>query len=128
MSRYYALVLVPGQPSVEEACDIAEDLLYPYMHDPDDPDKPFHFDYMYSPDNIAALTDDEVTQHMWPVSGILDQVPLAELQVEAVLAPDGICHEQEPGLLWDNEPWLQEVRRTLEEHRGCLALRYVLHI
>jgi hypothetical protein len=83
---------------------------------------------MYSPDDIAALTDDKVTQHMWPVSGILDQVPLAELQVEAVLTPDGIWHEQEPGLLWDDETWLQEVRRMLEEHRGCLALRYVLHI
>ncbi len=128
MSRYYALVLVPDQPSVEQACDAAEELLYPYMHDPDEPTTPHHFDYMYSPDDIAALTDDEVTEHMWPVSEILDQIPLAELQLEAVLTPDGIWHEQETGFLWDDETWLRELRHLLEGHRECLGLRYVLHI
>ncbi len=81
MSRYYALVLVPSQISREEVNDAALELLYPYMYNPDEPTKAHNFDYMYSPEDIADLTNDDITDHMWPVSEILDPQTFAELRV-----------------------------------------------
>ncbi len=94
MSRYYALVLVPGDrntPDVE-ACEAAAELLYPYMHDPDGPTKDHTFDYVYDPEAIADLTDDDIADHVWPVSEILESDTLAGLQVEAIVTPDGAWH------------------------------------
>lgn len=127
MSRYYALVLVPGDIPEEATCDAALDLLYPYMRTGrGEPTEDFKFDYMYGPEDIADLTDDDVTQNMWRVGEILER--LADLEVEAILTPDGIWHETEPGQLWDDEPWLQNARHVLQQHRKCLALRHVLHV
>lgn len=124
MSRYCALVLIPGETSLEEA-GVALELLYPYMYDPDEPTKQHNFDYSYSPEEIADLTDDEISDQTWPVSEILDPRTLAGLQVEAIITPDGAWHE--PDQLWDDEAWLEEARNVLEQHRECLALRHVLH-
>ncbi len=60
MSRYYTLVLVPSEVTEEEACDAALELLYPYMYNPDEPAKVHKFDYGYGPEEIAALTDDDL--------------------------------------------------------------------
>jgi hypothetical protein len=128
MSRYYALVLLPGETSLEEAGDAARELLYPYMYDPDEPIKQHNFDYFYGPEDIADLTDDEISDHTWPVSEILDPRTLAGLQVEAIVTPDGTWHEpDDPGQVWDVEAWLEKARRILERHRECLALGHVLH-
>ena len=129
MSRYYALVLVPSEIPREEAGDAALELFYPYMHNPDEPTKAHNFDYMYSPEDIADLTDDDITDHMWSVSEILDPQTFAELQVEAIVTPDGAWHEpDDPGQLWDDPAWLEKARPLLEQNRECLALRHVLHI
>ena len=129
MSRYYALVLVPGEISLEEAGDAALDLLYPYMYNPDEPTRAHNFDYVYSPEDIADLTDDDFIDHVWPVNEILESEALAELQVEAIVTPDGAWHEpDDPAQLWDDPAWLEKARPLLERHRGCLALRHVLHI
>jgi hypothetical protein len=122
MSRYYALVLVPGEISREEAGDAALELLYPYMHNPDEPTQEHNFDYLYSPEDIADLTEDDITDHVWPVSEIAEPQTFAQLQVEAIVTPDGSWHEP------DDPAWLEKARPLLERHRGCLALRLVLHI
>jgi hypothetical protein len=129
MSRYYTLVVVPGDVDTpEEACDTAAGLLYPYMYNPDEPTRAHNFDYMYSPEDIADLTDDDVTDHMWCVSEILEPETLAELQVEAIVTLDGLWHEpDDPGQLCDDRAWLDKARQMLQQHRECLALRYVLH-
>ncbi len=45
MSRYYTLVVVPGDANApERACEAAEELLYPYMYDRDEPTKAHTFD------------------------------------------------------------------------------------
>jgi len=129
VSRYYALVLVPGETPQEEAGDAALELLYPYMYDSDEPAREHQFDYMYSPEDIADLTEDDVTDHMWPVSEILEPDTFTGLQVEAIVAPDGAWHEpDDPGQLWDDPAWLAKARHVLEQHRECVALRHVLHI
>ncbi len=47
MTRYYALVLVPGDADTpeEEACEAAAELLYPYMRSEDDPEGDYQFDW-----------------------------------------------------------------------------------
>jgi hypothetical protein len=89
MTRYYALVLVPGDADTpeEEAREAAAELLNPYMYDPDKHTKEHEFHYIYSPEDFADLIDDDVTQHMWRVGEFLET--LAELEVEAILTPDG---------------------------------------
>jgi hypothetical protein len=127
MSRYYTLVVVPSDDP-ERACEAAAELLYPYMHNPDEPAKANNFDYMYSPEDIADLTDDDITDHMWPVSKILKPEILAGLGVEAIVTPEGTWHEpDDPGQLWDDPAWIDKARQVLGEHSGCLALRHVLH-
>ncbi|CAA9265488.1 MAG: hypothetical protein AVDCRST_MAG26-2540 [uncultured Chloroflexia bacterium] len=125
MSRYYALVLIPGDTPEEEAEDAALDLLYPYMQGTSEGPEEFKFDYMLGPAEIAALSDDDSVQNVWPVSEIVDT--LADLQLEAIVAPDGTWHEAEPGEMWDDPAWVVRVRKVLEQHRDCLALRHVLH-
>ena len=84
---------------------------------------------MYNPEDIADLTDDDITDHMWPVGEILEPETFAELQVEAIVAADGAWHEpDDPGQLWDDPAWVKKARHVLEEHRECVALRHVLHI
>ena len=129
MSRYYTLVVVPGDVDTpEEACDTAAGPLYPHMYNPDEPTRAHNFDYMYGPEDIADLTDDDITDHMWFVSEILEPETLAELQVEAIVTPDGLWHEpDDPGQLCDDRAWLDKARQMLQQHRECLALRHVLH-
>ena len=131
MSRYYALVLVLSDADTpeEEACVAAAELLYPYMYNPDELTRVHNFDYMYSPEDIADLTEDDITDHAWPVSEILEPQTFTRLQVEAIVTPDGAWHEpDEPGQLWDDPAWLEKARPLLEGHRECLALRHVLHV
>ena len=129
MSRYYALVVVPGDAEApEEACEAAAELLYPYMYNHDEPARGHHFDYMYGPEDIANLTDENITDHMWAVGEILEPQTLAGLQVEAIVTPDGDWHEpDDPFQLWDYPAWLEKAHRVLRHHRTCLALRHVLH-
>ena len=129
MSRYYALVLVPGETPQGEAGDAALDLLYPYMHLPDDPTREHKYDYAYGPEDITNLSADDITDHTWNVGEILEPETFAGLQVEAIVTPDGAWREpDDPGQLWDDPAWLEKARRVLEQHRGCLALRHVLHV
>lgn len=115
-----SLVLVPRETTEEEACDAALELLYLYMYNLDEPAKVHKFDYGYGPEDIAALTNDDPTQHMCHAGEILGT--LADLEVEALLTPDGTWYEVEPGQLWDDEAWLHRLREVLEQHRDCLAL------
>ena len=131
MSRYHALVLVPGDADTpeEEACETAAELLYPHMHHPDEPTKAHKFDYAYSPEDIAALSEDDITDHVWPVGEILEPHTFAGLQVEAIVTPDGAWHEpDDPFQLWDDPAWLEKAHHVLRQHRACLALRHVLHV
>ncbi len=130
MSRYYVLVLVPRDVDTpeEEACAVAAELLYPHMQDPDKPTRAHKFDYMYGPEDIADLTDDDIADHVWPVSEILEPDTFAGLQAEAIVTPDGAWHEpDDPSQLWDDPAWLEKAHRVLRQHRACLALRHVLH-
>ena len=129
MSRYYTLVVVPGDADApEEACEAAAKLLYPYMYNRDEPTRDHNFDYMYSPEDIADLTDEDITDHMWSVSEILEPETLAELQVGAIVTPDGLWHEpDDPGQLCEDRAWLDKARQMLQQPRECLALRHVLH-
>jgi len=130
MSRYYTLVVVPGEPDApEEACETAAELLYPYMYDPDRLTRTHYFDYMYGPKDIADLTDDDISDHVWLVSEMLDPGTFAGLEVEAIVTPEGSWHEpDDPGGLWDDPAWLKKASQVLGQHRECLALRHVLHI
>jgi hypothetical protein len=129
MSRYHTLVVVPGDADApEDACEAAAELLYPYMYNHDEPTRGHNFDYMYSPEDIADLPDEDITDHMWSVSEILEPETLAELQVEAIVTLDGLWHEpDDPGRLCDDRAWLDKARQMLQQHRECLALRHVLH-
>lgn len=125
MSRFYALVLVPGETPEEEAGDAALELLYPYMQGTSEEPEDFKFDYMLGPEEIASLSEDDGVQNIWPVSEIVDT--FADLQVGAIVAPDGTWYEVEPGEMWDDPAWVEQARQVLEQHRDCLALRHVLH-
>ncbi len=129
MSRYYALVLVPGETPEEEACDVALDLLHPYMRTDRGAAGDFKFDYVLNPEDIADLADGDATDYVWRVSEILGLETLAQLELEAILTPDGRwCEPDESGQLWDDEAWINKARGVLEQHRECLALRHVLHV
>jgi hypothetical protein len=108
---------------MEEACEAAAELLYPFMRSEDDPDGDFEFDWFLQPDDLSEADDDDPL--MWPVSDIVERFP--ELEVEAILTSDGRWHGTEAGQLWDDEEWVQKARRLLQRHRDCLALRHVLH-
>ena len=125
MTRYYALVLVPGDADTpdEEACEAAADLLFPYMRSDDDPEADYNFDWFLQPDDITEPGDDE--RLIWRAGDIVQRFP--ELQVEAILTPDGRWHGSEADV-WDDEVWVERARGILEQHQECLALRHVLHI
>ena len=125
MTRYHALVLVPGDADTpdEEACEAAAELLFPYMRSDDDPEADYQFDWFLQPDDITEPGDDE--RLIWRAGDIVER--FAELQVEAILTPDGRWHGSEAEV-WDDEAWVARARRILEQHQECLALRHVLHI
>lgn len=125
MSRYYALVLVPGDTAEDEACNAALDLLYPYMIIGPQTAPTGKFDYVLSPEDIADLSDGEISRNVWRAGEISEK--LAELEVEALVTPDGRWHETGAGQLWDDGAWLERARRILRQHEHCLALRHVLH-
>ena len=126
MSRYHALVLVPGDAStpVEEACEAAAQLLYPFMRSEDDPDGDFAFDWFLQPNDLDD--PDDGVRPMWRAGDIVER--FAELEVEAILTPDGRWHQAEAGQSWDDEEWVEKARHLLRRNRDCLALRHVLHI
>jgi hypothetical protein len=127
MTRYHVLVLVPGDTPEDEACDAASALLSPYMRDDREPEAGFKFDYALDPEEIAALSDDAGRRDIWRVREVAGR--LAELQVEAILTPDGRWYETEPGELWDDEAWLARASKILQRQpQDYLALRHVLHI
>jgi hypothetical protein len=125
MTRYYALVLVPGDADTpeEEACEAAAKLLFRYMRSEDDPEADYHFDWFLQPDDITEPNDD--VQLIWRAGDIVER--FAELQVEAILTPDGRWHGSEAEV-WDDEAWVARARQILQQHQDCLALRHVLHI
>ena len=125
MSRYHALVLVPGdaRTPVDEACEAAAQLLYPFMRSEDDPDGDFEFDWFLQPDDFNELNDG--IQPIWRAGEIVER--FAELEVEAILTPDGRWHGAEAGQLWDDEEWVEKARHLLQLNQDCLALRHLLH-
>jgi hypothetical protein len=124
--RYYALVLVPGDADTpdQEACVAAAELLFPHMRSEDDPRGDYMFDWFLQPDDISVLEDDDPL--IWPAGDIVERFP--ELEVEAILTPDGRWHHAEGGQLWDDEEWVARARQILRQHKEYLALRHVLHI
>src|SRR5918998_3505053 len=126
MSRYHALVLVPGNADtpVDEACEAAAQLLYPFMRSEDDPRGEYEFDWFLQPDDLD--NPDDGVRPIWPAGDIVEHFP--DLQVEAIVTPDGRWHQAEAGQLWDDEEWVEKARHLLQRHRDCLALRHVLHI
>ena len=125
MTRYYALVLVPGDADTpeEEACEAAAELLFPYMRPEDDPEADYHFDWFLQPDDLSGPDD---VQLIWRAGDIVERFP--ELQVEAILTPDGRWHEAEAGQLWDDEEWVEKARHLLRRNQDCLALHHLLHV
>ena len=125
MTRYHALVLVSGDADTpqEVACEAAAELLCPYMRSDDDPEADYQFDWFLQPDDITEPGDDD--RLIWRAGDIVER--FAELQVEAILTPDGRWHGSEAEV-WDDEAWVARARRILEQHQECLALRHVLHI
>ncbi len=124
MSRYYALVLVPNDTPEEEACEAAAELLFPYMRSEDDPEGDYQFDWFLQPDDLTEPDDD--VRLIWRAGDIVER--FAELEVEAIITPDGRWHGSEAGQLWDDEAWVARARRILRQHEECLALRHMLHI
>jgi hypothetical protein len=126
MSSYHALVLVPGDAGtpVDEACEAAAKLLYPFMHSEDVPEADYHFDWFLQPDDLSEPDDDD--RLIWRAGDIVKRFP--ELQVEAILTPDGRWHEAKAGQLWDDEEWVQKARHLLQRNQDCLALRHLLHV
>ncbi len=84
------------------------------------------FDYLLDPEDIGVLGEDEDYRNVWRAGDIADK--LGELQVEAIVTPDGGWHEIEPGQMWDDDAWVRKGCDILLRQSGCLALRYVLHI
>jgi hypothetical protein len=125
MTRYYALVLVPGDADTpeEEACEAAAELLYPYMRSEDDPEADYQFDWFLQPDDLTEPDDDE--RLIWRAGGIVERFP--ELEVEVIVTSDGRWHGSQAEM-WDDEAWVARARWLLRQHQECLALRHVLHI
>jgi len=126
MSRYHALVLVPGDADtpLDEACEAAAELLYPFMRSEDDPGGDYEFDWFLQPDDL--YDPDDGARLIWRAGDIVER--FVELQEEAILTPDGRWYEAEAGQLWDDEEWVEMARHLLRQHRECLALRHLLHI
>jgi hypothetical protein len=123
MTRYYALVLVPEDVPEDKACDAAFDLLSRFMLTDAGQPEDAKFDYLLDPEYIAVLDEDH--GNVWRAGDIADK--LGELQVEAIVTPDGRWHEVEPGRMWDDDAWVAKGREILLRQPGCLTLRHVLH-
>ena len=125
MTRYHALVLVLGNAGtpIDEACEAAAVLLYPFMRSEGDPGGDHEFDWFLQPDDLNDPDDD--ARLIWRAGDIVER--FAELEVEAILTPDGRWHGAEAGQLWDDEEWVEKARHLLQKHRECLALRHLLH-
>ena len=113
MTRYYALVLVPGDADTteEEACEAAAELLYPYVRSEADPEGDYQFDWFLQPDDLTE--PDDGVQLIWRAGDIVER--FAELEVEAILTPDGRWHGSEAEV-WDDEAWVARARRILRQH------------
>ena len=117
MTRFYGLVLVPSAPSLEEACSIAAELLYPYQYSDTDPEQEYKFDWFLQPDDLLeeGMIDngDRNKQFIWQVSEILDQLGTAS---ELILA------KERPGCLslWNAALWQSHLDANLEVLRGKL--------
>ena len=125
MTRYYALVLVPEDVPEDEACGAALDLLSSFILADSGRPEDAKFDYLLDPEDLAVLGEDEAHRNIWRAGDIADE--LGELQVEAIITPDGGWHKVEPGQMWDDDPWVAKGREILLRQPGCLALRHVLH-
>ncbi|MBA3635512.1 MAG: hypothetical protein M3514_14040 [Actinomycetota bacterium] len=125
MTRYYALVLVPEDVPEDEACDAAFDLLLPFILTDSGQPEDAKFDYLLDPEDISVIGEDEGDRNVWRAGDIADK--LGQLQVEAIVTPDGRWHEVEPGQMWDDEAWVAKGGEILLRQPGCLALRHVLH-
>jgi hypothetical protein len=125
MTRYYALVLVPGDADTpeEEACEAAAELHYPYMRSEDDPEGDYQFDWFLQPDDLTEPDDGD--RLIWRAGDIVGRFP--GLEVEVIITPDGRWQGSQAAV-WDDEAWVERARRILRQHQGCLALRHVLHI
>jgi hypothetical protein len=125
MTRYHALVLVPGDADtpLDEACEAAAELLYPFMRSEDDPGGDYEFDWFLQPDDLNE--PDDGARPIWRAGEIVER--FTELEVEAILTPDGRWHEAEAGQLWDDEEWVEKAHHLLQQHWECLALLHMLH-
>jgi hypothetical protein len=92
------------------------------MRSEDDPEADFHFDWFLQPDDLSGPDD---VQLIWRAGAIAER--LAELEVEAIVTPDGRRRGSEAEV-WDGEAWVEGARQILRRHQDCLALRHVLHI
>ncbi|MEJ7631615.1 MAG: hypothetical protein WKF28_03860 [Rubrobacteraceae bacterium] len=108
MTRYYALVLVPSDVPKNEAFDAAFGLLSPCVIADARPSEESRFDHLLDPEDIID----------W----------LGELQVEAIVTPDGRWHETEAGQLWDDDAWGARARGIIRQRPDYLAPRHVFHI
>jgi hypothetical protein len=63
MTRYYALVLVPKDVPVDEACDAAFDLLSPFILPDSGRPEDAIFDYLLDPEDISAIGDGD--RNVW---------------------------------------------------------------
>jgi hypothetical protein len=119
-----ACEFVPGdaETTEEEACEAAAELLFPYMRSEDDPEADHHFDSFLQPDDLSGP---DYVQLFWRADDIVER--FAELQVKAIVTPDGRWHASEAEV-WDDEAWVASARQILRQYPKCLALRHVLHI
>jgi len=119
-----ACEFVPGDAETpeEEACEAAAELLFPYIRSEDDPEADYHFNWFLQPDDLSGPDD---VQLIWRAGDIVER--FAELQVEAIVTPDGRWHGSEAEV-WDDEAWVARARQILRQYPTCLALRHVLHI
>jgi hypothetical protein len=92
------------------------------MRSEDDPEADYHFDWFLQPDDLSGPDD---VQLIWRAGDILER--FAELQVEAIVTPEGRWHGSEAEV-WDDEAWVAKASQILWQHQQCLALRHVLHI
>ncbi len=92
------------------------------MRSEDDPEADHHFDSFLQPDDLSGP---DYVQLIWRADDIVER--FAELQVEAIVTPDGRWHASEAEM-WDDEAWVASARQILRQYPKCVALRHVLHI
>ena len=107
MTRYYALVLAPGDVPRNEAFDAAFGLLSPCMIADARPSQEPRFDHLLDSEDIIGR--------------------LGKLQVEAIVTPDGRWHETEAGQLWDDDARLARARGIIRSRPDYLAPQHVFH-